>query len=164
MEVLTSLGINWKLFIAQAVNFSIILLVLWKWVFKPVAGALEARRVKIEESVKKAETIEKARIDLASERAEELKRARLEAEAVLNKAIAEAQNIKQETIAGAHKEAEKMLASAKATMVREKDQMMLELREEVATLVVMGTEKILREKINSEKDKNMIKDIVKSIK
>src|SRR3989344_1771355 len=54
-----TLGLNWKLFIAQLINFSVIMFILWRWVFRPVGGALESRRKKIEESVAKAETIEK---------------------------------------------------------------------------------------------------------
>ncbi|MBX4188293.1 MAG: hypothetical protein KW793_04140, partial [Candidatus Doudnabacteria bacterium] len=30
--VLGTLGINWKLFLAQLINFSIVLFVFWKWV------------------------------------------------------------------------------------------------------------------------------------
>ena len=164
MQVLRTLGLNWKLFIAQAINFSIILFILWRWVFKPVAGALEARRQKIEESVKKAEEIERAKGELAAARERQLKQTRLEAENVLNKALAEAQNIKQETVTSAQKEAEKILANAQRAMAVEKDQMMRELREEVATLTVMAVEKILHEKLDGKKDSKMIQEVLSKMK
>ena len=47
--VIGTLGLNWKLFMAQLLNFGIVLFVLWKWVFRPVAGALETRRQRVEE-------------------------------------------------------------------------------------------------------------------
>ncbi|OGH68659.1 MAG: ATP synthase F0 subunit B [Candidatus Magasanikbacteria bacterium RIFCSPHIGHO2_01_FULL_47_8] len=162
--VVGTLGLNWKLFVAQLVNFSVILFILWRWVFKPVAGALEARRQKIEQSVKKAGDIDRQQQELQARREQELKQARLEAETVLNKALAEAQNIKQHTIADTHTQTEKMLAEARVSMHAEKDQMFSELREEVANLTVMVAEKVLREKLDEKKDRKMIEEALKQIK
>src|SRR5262245_53133970 len=59
--VLGMLGINWKLFIAQLINFGIVLFVLWKWVFKPVSSGLEARTTRIEKSLQDATQLEQAK-------------------------------------------------------------------------------------------------------
>ena len=39
-----TLGIQWVKLIAQTINFSIVLFVLWKFAYKPVFAMLEARR------------------------------------------------------------------------------------------------------------------------
>lgn len=54
-ELLGQLGINWKLFISQAVNFSILLLVLRAFVYKPLLAILEDREKKIKEGLDKAD-------------------------------------------------------------------------------------------------------------
>ena len=54
-ETLQSMGIQWPKLIAQAVNFAIVLFILWKWAYKPVFAVLEARRQKIAEGVADAE-------------------------------------------------------------------------------------------------------------
>ncbi|TSC55412.1 MAG: F-type H+-transporting ATPase subunit b, partial [Parcubacteria group bacterium Greene0416_79] len=50
-ELLHALGINWGVFIAQIVNFTILLLVLAKFVYRPVMKLLDGRREKIRETL-----------------------------------------------------------------------------------------------------------------
>lgn len=54
-ELLDQLGINWKLFISQIVNFFILLLVLRAFVYKPLLSTVENREKKIKEGLAKAE-------------------------------------------------------------------------------------------------------------
>mgnify|MGYP001598212357 CR=1 FL=1 len=49
------LGINWKLFLSQAVNFFILLLVLRAFVYKPLLKIIKERNRKIKEGLDKAE-------------------------------------------------------------------------------------------------------------
>ena len=48
--MLETLGIQWPKLIAQFVNFSIVLFVLWKFAYKPIFNMLEFRRDKIASS------------------------------------------------------------------------------------------------------------------
>lgn len=54
-ELLTQLGIDWKLLISQAVNFLLLLFALRLFVYKPLLKILEERRKKIEEGLLKAQ-------------------------------------------------------------------------------------------------------------
>ena len=49
------LGINWKLFLSQAVNFFILLFVLRVFVYKPLLAIIKERSKKIKEGLEKAE-------------------------------------------------------------------------------------------------------------
>lgn len=49
------LGINWKLFLSQAVNFFILLFVLRAFVYKPLLAVIKKRNDKIKEGLVKAE-------------------------------------------------------------------------------------------------------------
>ena len=40
-SVLGALGVNWKLFIAQLLNFSVVLFIMWKWVYTPLLKAID---------------------------------------------------------------------------------------------------------------------------
>src|SRR3989344_4429923 len=151
-----TLGINWKLFLAQLLNFGIVLFILWKWVMKPVVGALESRRVKIEQSLKKAQDIEERLQKFEEHKEGELRRIRVQGQEILNQANAAAASAKAET--------DGIWQETKRTIAAEKDQMMGELREEVAGLTVMATEKILREKLDGTKDKRLIEEVIKSFK
>jgi F-type H+-transporting ATPase subunit b len=54
-ELLTQLGINWKLFLSQAVNFFILLTVLTVFVYKPLIKIIKERNEKIKNGLEKAE-------------------------------------------------------------------------------------------------------------
>ena len=54
-ELIFQLGINWKLFLSQAVNFFILLLVLTFFVYKPLIKVIKERNKKIKEGLDKAE-------------------------------------------------------------------------------------------------------------
>jgi F-type H+-transporting ATPase subunit b len=54
-EFLEQFGINWKVFISQLINFSLVLIILRAFVYKPVLKILNERAGKIKEGLKKAE-------------------------------------------------------------------------------------------------------------
>ncbi|MBT7553014.1 ATP synthase F0 subunit B, partial [bacterium] len=47
MEILELFGVDWRLMIAQLVNFVIVLLVLWKFAIKPLMKTMESRNAEI---------------------------------------------------------------------------------------------------------------------
>jgi len=53
--LLGQLGINWKLFLSQAVNFFILLTVLWAFVYRPLIKIIKERNEKIKTGLDKAE-------------------------------------------------------------------------------------------------------------
>ncbi|MFZ5806056.1 MAG: F0F1 ATP synthase subunit B [Verrucomicrobiota bacterium] len=154
-ETLHTLGIDWDKLIAQTVSFGVLLWVLWRFAYKPVLDILEKRRVKIEESLANAEKIkqEKARTEL--EKREVLLKANEQAVQILAEAqkTASAQSEKkiQETIA----QAEAMIKKAEAAIDLERDKMMLELKREIARLVVETSAKVTG-KILTQDDHNRL--------
>ena len=53
--LLEQLGINWKLFLSQAVNFFILLIILRAFVYKPLLAVIKKRNEKIKLGLQKAE-------------------------------------------------------------------------------------------------------------
>lgn len=158
------LGINWKGFIGQLVNFAIVLFVLWKWVFGPLGKKLEERTAKIEESLKNADEIEAKHKEAEEHRKAEIEKARIEASEIIVKAQKTAEQTKEQIVAEARAATERMMEQTKTQLASEKSKLMQEVREEAASLVVMATEKILREKIDPKKDESLIKESLQSIK
>ena len=70
MEVLAKLGIDWKLLLAQAVNFAVLFWVLRRYAYQPMLDFLEKRTIKIEQGLKDAE---KATLKLSEIEAQEKK-------------------------------------------------------------------------------------------
>jgi F-type H+-transporting ATPase subunit b len=154
--VLGTLGINWKLFLAQLVNFGIILFIFWRWVVRPLGGTLTARQKKIEEGLKNAEEMERERINFEKTKTEELKKVRAEAESIIKNATVAAEQMKSQILTEAQEQSAKMGEATRQQLAAEKVKMVKEAKAELAEVVVLAAEKIVREKLDEKKDKELI--------
>lgn len=142
------MNINATLF-AQAIVFAILIWFTMKFIWPPIAKALDERALKISEGLAAAE---KAKTELAAtnKRVEEaLGQSRNESATRLADAERRAQTIIEEAKARANDEAAKIVAAAR----QEADQQVVKaretLREQVAVLAVKGAEQILRKEVNA---------------
>lgn len=163
-NVVQLLGINWKLFLAQLINFGIIFFVLWKWVFTPVTSALQKRTKKIEQSLKDAEDVKKQLADMEEYNRQQKVESRRAYDEVLSKAQLAGVAAKQDILAEAKKQAEKLVADAEAKITHERVQMVQEVKLELADLVVAASEKIINEKLDHSKDAKLIEQSLNSVK
>ena len=161
MKALSNLGIDWKLFLAQAVNFLILLFILRRYAYQPMLDFLKKRTARIEQGLKDAEA---ATVRLGEMEAKE--------KAVLTEARAEARNIIVSAEESARKrdsereketkaKVERLLEEATVKIHEEKNTVMTEAKKEIGELIILSVEKILREKIDATKDENLIKEMVK---
>ncbi len=161
--VLGTLGINWKLFLAQLLNFSIVLFVLNRYVFTPVGKKLEERRLKIEKALQDAEDIEKEKQEFEKWKNEAVAAANKKASEIVLLAQDEASKEKAEALLKTKQEQEQVVRQAKDKIEEEKKKSIQEAKGEIAGMVTTATEKILMEKITDKKDKELIEKTVKSI-
>ncbi|MDT7929011.1 F0F1 ATP synthase subunit B [Tepidimonas sp.] len=142
------MNINATLF-AQAIVFAILVWFTMKFVWPPIAKALDERAQKISEGLAAAE---KAKTELAvvNKRVEDaLVQSRNEAAARLADAERRAQATIEEAKARAAEEAAKIIAAAKAEAEQQAIQAREALREQVALLAVKGAEQILRREVDA---------------
>jgi len=161
MELLANLGINWKLLIAQIVNFLILLLVLYKFAYGPVLKMLNDRTKKIEDGIKNAEDAKKKLIELSAREKDVLAKARKEAQGIIKKSEENALKNAKLIEDSAKTQYEKILEEAKAQIEQEKNKAVKEAKSEIAELIVIATEKIIDEKMTNEKDKELISKAIK---
>jgi F-type H+-transporting ATPase subunit b len=159
-ELFTKLGIDWKLLIAQIVNFLVLLFVLWKFAYGPVLAMLEKRQKKIEKGLKDADDAHKKLEESAEKQKEILKNARTEAKDIVEKAREQAEKAKSEIALEAKVQAEKIITVAKAEIEQEKQKTINEIKSEIGGLVVAATEKIVGEKMDSEKNRELIEKAI----
>jgi len=155
-ELINTFHIDPKLIIAQVVNFAIVLLVLYKFAYKPILKMLNDRTKKIEKGLKDAEDANKKITELENRDKEMLVEAKKETQKIIASAENTAKKNKDEIIAEAKSQAEKILQEAKKKIEDEKVKMISEIKAEVSGLVVAATEKIIGEKLDSHKDKELI--------
>lgn len=163
--VIGTLGISWKLFLAQLLNFTIILFVLWRFMFKPISQKLTERTAKIDKALKDAEDIEQERLNFSEWKEKEIANAKEEAFEITQSAKREAERIRAEILEKTKNEQAEVVKLAKEEIHQEAENSVKEIKQEIAGLVIGATEKVLQEKLDPAKDKQIIKDaITKTLK
>lgn len=161
--LLASLGINLPLFIFQLINFAIVAVILWFLILKPLTKKLAERQKMIDESINNAERATKQLAEAETEKRALMTKTRAEAEMLISKVEKQAAELKEEAAQNAKRQAEKVLAETKKVIEEEKNKMFAEVRKQTVELVVEATQKIIGEKITSEKDKKLIEEAVKNL-
>lgn len=106
--------LDWWTFVFQVINVAVLMWLLGRFLFKPVAGIIAARKAETDRALKEAE--EAKRLAVEAETAARAERDRIAAERVelLEKARAEAEAQKKDLLARAGAEAEQAAAKARA--------------------------------------------------
>jgi F-type H+-transporting ATPase subunit b len=134
--------------IVQMIVFAILVWFTMKFVWPPIAAALDERARKIAEGLSAADKA-KADLAIANKRVEEqLGAARTDAAKRLADAERLAQQMVEEAKGRANEEAAKIIAAAKAEAQQESMKAREALRDQVAALAVKGAEQILRREVN----------------
>ena len=135
--------------IAQAIVFALLVLFTMKFVWPPVAAALDERASKIADGLAAADKA-KAELSSANKRVEaELAKSRTETTSRLAEAERRGQALVEEAKAKATEEGNKIIAAAKVEAEQQTVKAREVLREQVAALAVKGAEQILRREVNA---------------
>ena len=157
MELLNALGFDWKIFLAQLFNFAVLVFVLYRFGYKPIIEFLDERKKNIEKGLKNTEESNKKLEEVSKIEKEILEKARDEAKEIINLAKDTAQKSRLQIIKKAEDESGAILEKVKLEIKEEKAKVMREVKTQAVELVILATEKMIKEKIDSEKDKMIIK-------
>lgn len=161
MKLLSALGIDWKILIAQFVNFAILIWVLQRFAYKPIIKFLETRTKKIESGLKNTELAKKKILEIGEKEKEIIKKAKQEARKIIDSSEEIARKNQDEIMRKAEENVKMLSELAEKKIEQEKAKIISEAKSEIADMVVLATEKIIGEKLNSEKDKDLINQIIK---
>jgi F-type H+-transporting ATPase subunit b len=135
--------------IVQLIVFLILVGFTMKFVWPPIAAALDARAQKIADGLAAADKA-KSELSVANKRVEEeLAKSRNEAAVRLAEAERRGQALIEEAKARATEEGSKIIAAAKVEAEQQSVKARETLREQVAALAVKGAEQILRKEVNA---------------
>jgi len=160
-SLIETFHIDVKLIIAQMINFAIVFSVLYWFAFKPLSKVMAERTSKIEKGLADAQKVEEKLAETEREFNKALVQAKKQANQILEKAAVDAEAGKRQMTAKAKEEIGAIINREKQKMQAEKRQTLEEIKAEVAGLVAVSVEKILGEKVDSKKDKEIIKKIIK---
>jgi F-type H+-transporting ATPase subunit b len=155
MELLTpGLGlIFW-----QVVIFSMLVLLLGKFAWRPILDSLRIREESIEEALRAADEAREEMSKLQSDNEKLLAAAREEREVLLKDASKIASQLKEEAKDDAKKITAKMMHDARQGIESEKEDALKEVRNLVAELSVEIAEKLIRKSLGDEKSQKALVD------
>ncbi|MFA6306075.1 MAG: F0F1 ATP synthase subunit B [Candidatus Gracilibacteria bacterium] len=163
MELISKLGIDVKLILAQIVNFVIILVFLRAFAYKPILALLDKRKKMIEKNVDDTRKIEERMVKMEEERKQMIAEAGKKAMEIIEKAKAEGQVEREQALANAKKEISGLAERYRAQLKAEEVKILKDVKEEVATLIVAVCEKILKKDFEKADQKRLEEAIRKEI-
>ncbi len=152
--------IDWKIIIAQSINFIIVLFVLYFLIVKPLKQLMKERSAHIEGGLNDAKANAELLANTKKEYDAVISKARTEAHTIFQEGKNEAESKKSEMVEEAKKEVDNMIASGKKVLESEKAKIIEEAKKEIVSLVVLSTEKLLE----SHPDKNFDELSINKIK
>jgi F-type H+-transporting ATPase subunit b len=152
--------LDWSQIVTQIIGFLILLWLLKKFAWKPILQLLEDRRNKI---VSEFVQIEQTKLEIAKLRQEyeqQLKNTDAQARQKILEAIQEGQKIAVEIQEKARNDSKQIIEKAKQNVELEIAKAKVELRNEIVNLTLAATEKMIYEKLDDQKHRELINQYI----
>lgn len=153
-----ALGVDVKLLISQAIAFLILVFLLGKFVYPVLMKAVDGRREQIEAGLKEAKEAEEALAKAEAKVADMLAEARKEADGILARTHQETSAMVAEAEQKAKTRADQIVKDARAQLDVDVAKARQALKSETVQLVALATEKVVKEKLDTQKDANLVKE------
>ena len=150
MEALHTLGIDFKVMLAQIINFGILIAVLTKLLYRPILNMLEQRRKRIEESLKKADEIDKKVASMEEEMGHKRALAKKEAAEIIGDSKTTAENDREKILLAATTESDRVKAAAREQIEIERQAMVEETKKRVGKLALLLVTRSLQQDMGAE--------------
>lgn len=162
-KLLGDFGVTWPLFIAQVINFILVLFVLKKFAFGPIQAMLEQRKNRIAEGEEKLKRIETQLAESEERTAAALEEANANAKRLIEEAKESAATLSEQKTQEAIASAQGILAKAEDAAKAERNQMVAELKQDFGRLVAATTAGVTGKVLTEEDNQRINEEAVASI-
>jgi F-type H+-transporting ATPase subunit b len=149
-----SVGLMIWTLIAVAVTFW----VLYKYAFPRIQEALDRRQRAIEEAISESERARAEAAKLLEEYRERLRQARTQSEEIVVRARKAAEEHERESLEAARHRREELLEQTRHDIEAETRRAIQEIRNEVADLTILATEKVTRKTLNEADQRRLVEE------
>lgn len=161
--ILGTFGVDGQLFLAQLLNFAIVIFVLSRWVFKPLIKTMDERRQKIEKGLQQASDAERALGDARKTEASIISEARNQAKDIVDEAKEHGEREKQTRIQKSNEIISQQLQESKEQVVLMNEAAKKDVMQEAADLVATVTEKIAPGILDEKKHRKLILQAIEEL-
>jgi len=148
-----------------AITFLLLLVILKKFAWKPILGAVSEREDSIKNALLEADKARQEMENLKSDNEKILKEARAERDAMLKDAREIKNNMITEAKDEAKAQANELMEQAKISIENEKSTAIADIKKQVGSLSIDIAEKVVKEQLSNEnKQLKLVEDMLKDIK
>lgn len=147
--------INFQELIYSAINFLILFVVLFVFLYKPVLRMMDDRKKSITESLSAAEEARKETEATKASLQAEIVKARQQAAELVTAAEKASEEARKDILAKAETEAKALVDRAKAEIEREKADAIAQIKEEVGSMAIAAAAKIIKGEMNPSLQKEL---------
>lgn len=163
-ELLHKLGIDWRLLIAQLVNFLILFVLLKKLLYKPILDLFEQRRRKIADGMRDADVTKERLAGIELERKQILHQTEAERQRMLEAAAMDVEGLRRQRLQAVATEAEGVLNRAREEADRVRGELLAEVRDELGDLVLAISRKTTSDVLTKEAHDKLVEAAIKELK
>jgi F-type H+-transporting ATPase subunit b len=157
------MGLEIGQIVTQIIGFLIAIFLLKKFAWKPLLSILEQRRLKIKSEFDNIDKEKKKVEDLLSDYQTKLKEIDSLARVKIQEAAREGQKLANEIKENARKESKDILTKARDEIQRDVDKAKVQLKNDLVNMTMRVAEKLIRERLDEEKDKKLIAEFIDSV-
>ncbi len=162
-ELITKLGIDWRLLVANTITFFLVLWLLRKFAYGPLLSVMDKRRKTIDEGLDQAKQAQEELASITKEKEKVLEAARNESLTMIQTAQKDAEARKQDIMTKASDEAQALLAKTRQQLGQEKQQMLDQAKGELAGLVVAATSKVISGQLDEKLQHKLAEQAIKEV-
>lgn len=160
VDGLKALGINLPSLLAQLINFTLLLAVLYLLAYKPLLRVLDERKKRVQEGLEASEEAKRRLAEAEQQSAAELDRARQEGQALIGQTQQISARVQEEARQQARAEADQLLERARGEIQLERDSAIAQLRREFADLTITAAERVIRRSLDQDAHRQLIEEVL----
>lgn len=158
---LVSLQVN--LMFWTLVIFGLLFLILNKWVFPAVLGAVEAREKALADAIEGAKRDRDEAARVLAEHKAQIDAARGEAQKLIADARQVAEKSRAELLEKTRLDQQEMLERARREIAGERDKAIAQLRREAVDLAIAGASRVVEENLDSDRNRKLVESFLGSL-
>jgi F-type H+-transporting ATPase subunit b len=149
--------------VIQAINFLLLMLVLWRLLYRPFVAKMNERTAAIKKSLEEAQLARAEAQRQQEENAARLREAYAEAQTIREAALKEAGDEQRKLVAAARVEAQRLVDSAKTQLESDVRRAREELRRDIADLATAVAERVIRKSLRDDDHRRLVAEAVQTL-
>ncbi|MEW6516831.1 MAG: F0F1 ATP synthase subunit B [candidate division FCPU426 bacterium] len=152
--------ISWPLLITQVVTFLAAMVVIWRLFWGPLTRTMKERTEKISSDLERAESGRREIEALEADYRRRMSAIEEQARKEIKDAVQKGNLAKEEILATARQEAQRILEKAQQDLAREREQVIRELRSQVADLSLSAVERLIGNGVDQKAQRRLLEEFI----